>query len=107
MSVRSNQQIGRLHVAVNNAIFMSMLQRIRDFGDLICAAELERRADTERDVAAFLAAGGTKVQLDKVTHLHSAFVQCLMKFRPQLELKETEGFVADLLAKSGLTASKT
>ena len=55
----------------------------------------------------FLAAGGTKVQLDKVTHLHSAFVQCLMKFRPQLELKETEGFVADLLAKSGLTASKT
>ena len=57
-------------------------------------------AEEAADLAEWLAAGGARVRLEGVEHLHSAVLQCLMAWRPAIACEGVSDFVAGLLARA-------
>lgn len=52
------------------------------------------------EFADWLRAGGRRVDLDGLTHMHCALLQCLMAFRPDVDDTGADPFIQTTLARA-------
>lgn len=76
-----------------------MSMRVEDgvavFADVCGPEEAAEFADWLRE-------GGTNVRLDGLKHLHTAILQCLMAFKPSVNVISAEPFVIETLKRIGI-----
>ena len=62
-------------------------------------------AEEAAEFADWLRAGGAAVRLDGLAHMHTAMFQCLMAFRPGIEIADADPFIRAALARAGMATA--
>lgn len=58
------------------------------------------------ELVEWLRTGGRRVRLDGPGHMHAAVVQCLMAFRPVVEMANADPFTQMLIARAGVPVER-